>query len=151
VNKVWANLPDTAKTIISVVLTIVLIALVYYAFKKVKDSVEKKELDEYKGSSSFSPTDYSGDNTTSNSNVRDPRPLIDKIFTKLDGPNLYVYPEIVNLLTNLSKEELTIGYNYFEEEYGHVYNESLTEFINNETDGGVYEPAISKLENYNLH
>jgi hypothetical protein len=87
---------------------------------------------------------------SSTTSFRDPRPLVNQIYENLDGMNLFQYPEIVNKLANLSVEELTYAYDYFNEEYGGVTGKTLYEFIEAEWGEGVYDPALERLERHNL-
>lgn len=154
--------------IASIVVTIVIVILF---IKKRKEAEEVgKLLDQYNQSSDLSHllngyagnTSSGGGSTSSSSGtggavttqggvtLRDPRPLVDQIYDKLMGTNLMVYPEIVNKITNLTKDECIVASNYFHEEYGATTGESLYEFIDDEWDAGQYSPALEKLERYGL-
>lgn len=147
--KTFNGLPKIVKQVLILALFIAVISLIIWAIQKNK----KDQLDQFKerpNFNSYSSNSALSENNTTDLTPRDPRPLVDNIFTKLNGYNLKVYPEIVNLLTRLSDEELNIAYNYFAQEYGHAVSMSLTEFIDDQWDGGVYDPAIEKLERKGL-
>ena len=112
--------------------------LVFVIVKKVNDNIQERKA------AAFNQLPPVGQNTT-----RDVRPIIDKIYEKLDGVNyLYVYPEWVNKIANFSEAELKAANDYWDSEYAGTTGETLYGFINAEWDGGEYEPALSKLERH---
>lgn len=123
----------TVRLIIIVVILLTTIIVVY----KVSNWWKNRQLDDFKA-----PSDVNG-NT-----LRDPRPLIDQIYEKIEGYNLYYYPEVINKLANLNQEEMAIAVNYYNSEYKYVTGESLYEFIDGEWHAGMYDPALEKLERY---
>ena len=133
----WDKLPDLVKTIITIVLVIIVLTVVV----KIIQAVKQHKTDQYKNLP---------DINNPNDNYRDPRPLVDNIYNKLNGYNFNVYPEVVNLLTRMSDRELQDAYDYFQREYGAATGMSLTEFIDAEWDGGHYAPAIEKLKRKGL-
>ena len=134
--KTYNEQNPTVKLIIIVVLLIV----TYMIVTKAMAAIQNAKLDKFKDRASV---DGSG-------KKRDVRPLVDSIYTNLEGVNVWIYPEIVNQLVNLSDEELQDAYDYFQREYGATTGMTLTAFIDAEYDGGEYEPAISKLERKGL-
>jgi hypothetical protein len=82
----------------------------------------------------------------------DPRPLIDTIAEETIGWNYSYEPEIINQLTDLTPEELKIGYNYWQQKYRGKAGGSLTKALKGEYaqayPGGpsYFQPAIDWLE-----
>lgn len=100
--------------------------------------------------------DYSGTsgspNTTSNSESKPWRPIVDSIYEHLQGANLIVYPEIVNKLAHLSKEHVRYAVYYWKDRYKSGVGKSLYNFIKDEWGaesflgiGGDYEPALGAI------
>lgn len=82
----------------------------------------------------------------------DPRPLVDKIAEHIIGANLYIYPEIVNQLSKLTKPELQLAYNYWAQVYQPETGSSLTEYIENEWNSSfAYTAAIGALKGAGLY
>lgn len=129
---------DEQTPIVRLIIIVVLLFLVFILVKKAFNWYEESQIDSFK--------DRSDDSST-----KDVRPLVDTIYKKLDGYNLYVYPEHVNLLANLNDHELQNAYDYFDREYGAETQMSLTEFIKGEwSSSPAYDPAIEKLERKGL-
>lgn len=79
------------------------------------------------------------------------RPLVDLIYSKVAGINFLYYPEIINALADLSDEKLAEAYNYWQQKYsGAMGGDTLTAALQNEGHGGMYDPAIGRLESLNL-
>ena len=133
------------------IVTTIVIAVILYKKKKDSESVNSA-LSGFNSMPSLSGSTQIGDMPSSvTSGIRDPRPLINQIYESLDGFNLMVYPEIVNKLANLSIEELTIAYDYFNEEFGGITGETLYEFIKDEAGSGTYyAEALERLERHSL-
>ncbi len=74
------------------------------------------------------------------------RNLIDLIFDKLQGSNVYVYPEVVNRLANLSVPDLRKAAGYWGEKYAQGEGQNLYQFINSEWHAGKYNPALGALK-----
>jgi hypothetical protein len=98
------------------------------------------------GSTTPTPT------TTAPAYQYDPRPLVDKIAEHIIGTNLYIYPEIVNQLSKLTKPELQTAYNYWAQIYQPETGKSLTEYIEDEwNSSSYYTAAIGALKGAGLY
>lgn len=135
VKDTWDGMSSQMKLLVIVILIICVIILVGWVNTKIQEA----KLAKYNGRSEMGGTQF-----------RDPRPLVDNIYDKLYGTNwLYVYPEVVNKLANLSEAEIQAAVDYFDERYAtETGYASLYDFINAEWDGGEYEPALSILRQY---
>lgn len=131
----FEELSPSMKMLVIVIVVIVVIVIV----GKVRTQIEEARLRKFGQRSSLD-----------GSTVRDPRPLVDNIYEKLAGTNwLYVYPEVVNKLANLSEAEIQAAVDYFDQRYASESGyPSLYDFINAEWDGGEYEPALAILRQY---
>jgi hypothetical protein len=74
------------------------------------------------------------------------RNLIDLIFEKLAGANLYVYPEVVNRLANFTVADLKKAAAYWKSKYATGTGKNLYQFINAEWHDGMYAPALGALK-----
>lgn len=72
--------------------------------------------------------------------------LIDLIYDKLQGSNLYVYPEVVNRLANMTVPDLKKAAGYWGSKYAQGEAVNLYQFINNEWHAGKYNPALGALK-----
>jgi hypothetical protein len=85
------------------------------------------------------------------SNVGKPwRPIVDKIYEKLNGANVMMYPEIVNKLAHIPKQQVKYAAYYWNSTYMSGAKKSLYYFIANEWGSndwlsGHYAPALGAL------
>lgn len=81
----------------------------------------------------------------------DVKPLIDLIYDKIKGVNVFYYPEVVNKLADLADGYLITGYNYWNAKYANAMEgDTLTQALKNELHAGAYDPAIGRLESMGL-
>ena len=87
----------------------------------------------------------------------DPRPLIDAIAKESIGWNYSYNPELINQLTDLTPEELRIGWEYWQQKYRASAGGSLTATLKGEYaqaypfGPSYYQPAIDYLESNGLN
>lgn len=87
----------------------------------------------------------------------DPRPLIDAIAKESIGWNYSYDPELINQLTDLTPEELKIGYEYWQQKYRGQAGGSLTATLEGEYAqpypfaDSYYQPAIDWLRQNGLN
>jgi hypothetical protein len=79
------------------------------------------------------------------------RNLVDLIWEKLNGPNVMVYPDVVNRLANLSLSDLKKACLYYGDKYkAAAGNKNFYQFIASEWNAGgfygVYKPALAALK-----
>jgi hypothetical protein len=72
--------------------------------------------------------------------------LVDLIYEKCSGYNLYVYPEVVNRLANLSVTDLKNAAHYWGDKYKNGEGKNLYQFIDAEWHNGMYKPALGALK-----
>jgi len=89
--------------------------------------------------------------------IYDPRPLVDEIATETIGYNYSYSPELVNQLTDLTKEELMVAYEYWNQKYRGTAGGSLTKTLEGEWASALpwsesyYQPAIDWLKSNGLY
>lgn len=90
-----------------------------------------------------STTGYSGSTPTESEAKKYPwRPVVDAIYDKLSGVNLFSYPSIVNKLAHLPKEHVKKASHYWHNKYKPGTGLTLAQFIGQESDsGGVNDPS----------
>ncbi len=72
--------------------------------------------------------------------------LIDLIYEKLSGYNLYIYPEVVNKIANLDLAQLRQAAAYWGEKYAPGEGKNLYQFLDAEWHNGTYKPALGALK-----
>jgi hypothetical protein len=149
------------KKISKLILPVLAFIAAYFIFKSNKKTVGADSPSPYNGNNPFNndanivaPTngELAGDPNSEGKNNRDKiESLIDTIFVKLNGMNMRVYPEYVNRIANLSKNETWWSLLHWMEKYKPINGESLYEFIQNETGDHVYSPALSHIKRLKWH
>lgn len=81
----------------------------------------------------------------------DVKPLVDLIYQKIKGANLFYYPEVINVIADLADGYVIQAYNYWNAKYANAMGgDTLTQALKNELHAGAYDPAIGRLESMGL-
>ena len=83
----------------------------------------------------------------------DPDPLSKTIAEKLEGWNLFEYPELMPDIYGLQPEQTKLLYNHYNEYYAQDYP-TLTQLIENEWSyltSGEYQKAVTHLKSFGLN
>lgn len=109
-------------------------------------------------SASGNTTGFSGSTTTKEQAKKYPwRPVVDAIYDKLAGYNVFSYPEIVNKLAHMSKDHVKKASHYWHNTYKAGTGLTLAQFIGQEDESGgindgamfssgFYKPALGALK-----
>ncbi len=125
--------------------------MLYTAYNKIFDKNSAKQGLWGKLTGSSSGSNVALNNTAGANYISTKYPkgivnLIDLIHEKLSGANLYVYPEVVNRLANLTVPDLKLAAGYWGEKYKDGESKNLYQFINAEWHDGMYNPALGALK-----
>ena len=120
--------------------------LTYFILKKVfGDNVEKAPVNYGQIPGVYQTT---GGQTV----LLDADPLAKEIAEKLEGYNVYTYPETVQKILPLNKDQASLLYNHYNQYYAQDYP-TLTQLIENEWGdwSGKYSQAVSHLKSFGLN